>query len=105
MRAAKFRGFSARIPYYLRGGVPVRRPLLGEKTHAQTRGVDQPDSAFPGEGGENSIHICIDKVVAAIGKDAVDRHSFGKAPKKLGRIPRDADVAHLSLLLQFPQGR
>ncbi len=79
--------------------------MLGQKTHAQTRRIDQPDSALPGEGGQNSIHIRIDQVVVAIGKDAVDRRSLGNAPQKLGRISRDADVARLALLLQLPQGR
>ena len=79
--------------------------MLGQKTHAQTGCIDQPDSALLCEAGQHVVHICIDQVVVAIGKDAVDRCRLGHAPQELRWISRDADVARLALLLQLPQGR
>src|ERR1700722_18712714 len=103
MQAAKFCGFFARIPYLLRRRMPVGWTMLGQKTHAQTGCIDQPDTAFLCEGGQNPIHIRVQEIVVTVGKDAIDRRGLGYPPQQPGRITRDANVARLALRLQLPQ--
>src|ERR1700739_3297097 len=101
MLSAKLRGFCAGFPYLLGRGMPVRRPMLSQETHAQTGSIDQPDSALLCEAGQHAVHVGIDQVIMAISKDAINRSRLGHAPQELRWISRDADIACLALLLQL----
>src|ERR1700722_2055995 len=80
MTAAKLSSLLSRIAHGLRRRVPIRRPLLGQNPHVQSRRVDEPDPTLPREGGQDFIHIRVQEAVVAVRKDAVDRRSLGNAP-------------------------
>src|ERR1700734_2986462 len=99
MQATKFCGFLSRVTYLLRRRMPVRWTMFCQKPHAQTRCIDQPDTALPREGGQNPIHIRVQEIVVTVGKNAVDRRGLGYPPQQPGWITGDANIARLPLLL------
>lgn len=71
--------------------MPRRFTRIGEDPHVQTGRIDQPNPLALGKWRQDIVHIGNHEVIAAVGENGVNRHSFRDTDQCLQRVAGNAD--------------